>query len=152
MNILNVLLGRKSIDNISMDELENEKIRLSVEEKNLLSKKDKIIEVVEKLLQEDAKAISEMEKGVIKRKLKEKDNEMRDRKIKLEEISQKILVVDGFIRIKKEEKKLKEKGLWQVISKMSMKELEETIVKREIKDDERKEMLKNILSVVDERY
>ncbi|PKP58585.1 MAG: hypothetical protein CVT89_02625 [Candidatus Altiarchaeales archaeon HGW-Altiarchaeales-2] len=123
-----------------------------MEEKNLLSKKDKIIEVVEKLLQEDAKAISEMEKGVIKRKLKEKDNEMRDRKIKLEEISQKILVVDGFIRIKKEEKKLKEKGLWQVISKMSMKELEETIVKREIKDDERKEMLKNILSVVDERY
>ncbi|PKP60342.1 MAG: hypothetical protein CVT88_03435 [Candidatus Altiarchaeales archaeon HGW-Altiarchaeales-1] len=152
MNILNVLLGRKSIDNISMDELENEKIRLSVEEKNLLSKKDKIIEVVEKLLQEDAKAISEMEKGVIKRKLKEKDNEMRDRKIKLEEISQKILVVDGFIRIKKEEKKLKEKGLWQVISKMSMRELEETIVKREIKDDERKEMLKNILSMVDERY
>jgi len=146
-----MLLGRKGIDNISMDELENEKIRLTVEEKNILSKKDKIIETVEKLLQEDAKAISEMEKGVIKRKLKEKDNEMKDIKIKLEEISQKMLVIDGFMRIKKEEKKLKEKDLWQVISKMSMRELEDTIVKREIKDEKRSDMLKEILSIIGER-
>ncbi|PIZ32144.1 MAG: hypothetical protein COY41_01580, partial [Candidatus Altarchaeum sp. CG_4_10_14_0_8_um_filter_32_851] len=137
MGILNMLLGRKNINDISMEELENEKIRLTVEEKNLLSKKDKIIEIAEKLLQEDAKAISEMEKKVIKRKLSEKDNEIKDIKEKLEEISQKISVVDAFIRLKKEEKKLIEKGLWQVISKMSMRELEDTLVKKEIKDEER---------------
>jgi len=146
-----MLLGRKNINDISMEELENEKIRLTVEEKNLLSKKDKIIEIAEKLLQEDAKAISEMEKKVIKRKLSEKDNEIKDIKEKLEEISQKISVVDAFIRLKKEEKKLIEKGLWQVISKMSMRELEDTLVKKEIKDEERSDMLKDILSIVGKR-
>ncbi|NCN65784.1 MAG: hypothetical protein GW779_07155 [Candidatus Altiarchaeum hamiconexum] len=151
MGILNMLLGRKNINDISMEELENEKIRLTVEEKNLLSKKDKIIEIAEKLLQEDAKAISEMEKKVIKRKLSEKDNEIKDIKEKLEEISQKISVVDAFIRLKKEEKKLIEKGLWQVISKMSMRELEDTLVKKEIKDEERSDMLKDILSIVGKR-
>ena len=151
MGILNMLLGRKNINDISMEELENEKIRLTVEEKNLLSKKDKIIEIAEKLLQEDAKAISEMEKKVIKRKLIEKDNEIKDIKEKLEEISQKISVVDAFIRLKKEEKKLIEKGLWQVISKMSMRELEDTLVKKEIKDEERSDMLKDILSIVGKR-
>jgi len=151
MGILNMLLGRKNINDISMEELENEKIRLTVEEKNLLSKKDKIIEIAEKLLQEDAKAISEMEKKVIKRKLSEKDNEIKDIKEKLEEISQKISVVDAFIRLKKEEKKLIEKGLWQVISKMSMRELEDTLVKKEIKDEERSDMLKDIVSIVGKR-
>ena len=78
MKFLDQILGRKGIDKVSMDELENEKIRLGVGEKRVVSRIENLEDDKAKLFREGTTGPSKRRKTILARKIKEKDEEVKD--------------------------------------------------------------------------
>jgi hypothetical protein len=150
MKFLDQILGRKGIDKVSMDELENEKIRLGVEEKRVVSKIENLENDKAKLFREGTTEPSKRRKTILARKIKEKDEEVKDQDREHRKISKKLRAVERFVRVKKKEKKLKEKGLWQVIADMSPDELEDFLVGEETKSMKEEGRLNEVLGILEE--
>lgn len=122
------MFGKKTVKDIALDELSTEKIKLSEEEKRTVSKIERGEGQKAKLFKEGVGEPSKRKKAIIARKIKELDEQVKELDRDHRMISKKIRTVDRLIKVRKRESKLKEKGLWSTVAKMSPEELDEYLL------------------------
>lgn len=127
-SILEKIFGKKTIKDIAPDELSTEKIKLSEEEKRIVSKIERLEEQKAKLFKEGVAEPSKRRKGITARKIKELDESVKEFDRDHRDISKNIRTVDRVKRVREREDRLKEKGLWSTIARMTPVELEKYLI------------------------
>lgn len=151
MTFLETILGRRKRDikDLSLNELQDEKVRLEVEER----KSNKIVSRMEedkaRLFKQGAGEGSRRDKVIIARKIKELDEEVRAQDRKSAMLSQQIRVVNRLISLKRKESELKEAGVWKAITEMDPAALDEYLNEGVIRDETIAAKLKGILGVLE---
>lgn len=149
-SILERVFGKKTVKDIAPDELSTEKIKLSEEEKRIVSRIERLEEQKAKLFKEGVGEPSKRRKAIIARKIKEIDERVKELDRDHRETSKKIRTVDRLKRVREREDRLKEKGLWGTIARMTPAELEKYLIGEEAEKAGEKTRISEILEVLEE--
>ena len=144
----NSLLGVKSIDKLSTNELKTEKIRLDQREAKYLREVDTLEKQKKQLFQEGLKESSQLKQMVLARKIAQHDAEARTISARLRDIGHQVRIVNGLIMIK-DEMSLMAANAKNLISKISLNELAAYVEKSTIKGEFQRERLKEIVATVE---
>jgi len=144
----NGLLGVKSIDKVSTNELKTEKIRLDQREAKYLREVDTLEKQKKQLFQEGIKESSQLKQLVLARKIAQHDTEARTISARLRDIGHQIRIVNGLIMIK-DEMSLMAKDAKNLISKLSLDELATYVDRSTVKGEFQRDRLKEIVAAVE---
>ncbi len=118
---------KKSLDDLDLDELTREKIRLKREESKIAERIDEAEREKAALFQQALATDSKRRRTVIARRIKEIDAAARHNEALSRQISKQIRVFDGLIRIK-ENKRFRERfNALDILKKMNLDELAHTL-------------------------
>ena len=140
----------KTVGDMSVDQLETERIKQQTEEKRRISQIESKEEKKKELFKQGAKESSIMKQAVIARQMKKLDADVKSLMGEQGILSKRIRLLNRLIRIKRNEAKLKEKGVWNAIKKMSAEELDTYVIRAKTDTEREKEILKNLLEVLEE--
>ena len=127
------VLGRgKSLEDLPLDDLRREKIRLDQEEAKLIRDVDKIETQKKELFLKGKDESSQRQQMIIARKIKELDAQAKNMDRQLEFLSRQLRIVNGFMQLKENQRYLRESGLIGVLGKIDLEQLQEYVDKASI--------------------
>jgi len=131
MAILDSLKGmftrKRTLDDVSMDELRREKIRLEQEEARLTRQVEELERQKQQLFLKGKDEASERQQRILARKIKEVDVQARNIDKNLRFISHQLRVVNGFIQVKENQRLWQEAGISSIITQLDLEELQKYV-------------------------
>ena len=109
---------KKTIKDVTVAELETERIRLEEEERRVLTRLEKAEDEKKRLFQQGISEAGKRQKIIFARKMKEVDEQSKELDHRAGRISKQLRVVNRVAAIKRNERKLKESNIWSTISEM----------------------------------
>ncbi|MCX7045002.1 MAG: hypothetical protein NTX50_05885 [Candidatus Sumerlaeota bacterium] len=150
MSFLSAFFGRKkSIKDLSLNDLQTEKVRLEENERRVNKNIEKLEGDKGKLFKQGASEASKRQKIIIARKIKELDEQVKEQDRKSSMLSKQIRVVNRLVSMKRKEGELKAAGLWSTISKMDATELESMLTDGKVSSELETAKVKQILDILE---
>jgi hypothetical protein len=115
---------KKTINDITLDELRREKVRLDQEEKKMLNRIRDIESQKKQLFESGVKNPSEREQKIMARKIKELDVEAKNMDRNLEFFSKQLRILNGFVQLKENQRLLSEMGVSSVLGNIDLQDLQ----------------------------
>jgi len=115
--------AKASLDDLSLDDLRREKIRLDQEERKLLERLRNAEAQKRTLFEEGVRKASEREQRVIARKIKELDVEATSMDRTLDAISKQTRIINGLLQVKERYRFLQESGVSSLLKDIDLQEL-----------------------------
>lgn len=140
---------KKTIKDVTVAELETERIRLEEEERRVLTRLEKAEDEKKRLFQQGISEAGKRQKIIFARKMKEVDEQSKELDHRAGRISKQLRVVNRVAAIKRNERKLKESNIWSTISEMSSEELETLLTADVVRDTAEGEKIKALLDVIE---
>ena len=127
------LFGKnKSLDDLPLDDLRREKIRLDQDEAKLIREVEKIETQKKDLFLKGKDESSQRQQMIIARKIKELDAQSKNMDRQLEFLSRQLRIVNGFMQLKENQRYLRESGLIGVLGKIDLAQLQDYVDKASI--------------------
>ena len=114
---------KATLDDITLDELKHEKVRLDQEERTMIIELRKLEAEKQELFKEGVRNPSELEQRVIARRIKGLDAKSHNLDSMLKSISKQAQIIDGLVQIKDRARLTKESGLTGIIGTLDLDEL-----------------------------
>lgn len=114
---------KKTIEDITIDQLSREQVRLEQEKKRILSEIRQIESTKRKLFEEGVKNASERERLAIAREIKSLDMKAQNKDHMLQAIEKQRQIIDGLAMIKERTRMLSESGLAGVVGNIDLGDL-----------------------------
>ena len=125
MDSLKKLFARKKrLEDISLDDLKRERIRLDQEEKKYSRRIEEIEEDKKRLFMEGKDETSQRKQTILARKIKEKDAEAKNVDRNLQFFSRQLRIINGFVQLKENQRILQQSGISAIISNVDLQELQ----------------------------
>lgn len=112
-----------SLDDLKLDDLKREKVRLELEERKTLSEVKDLEAQKRRLFDEGVKAAGSRESKVIARKIKEVDSQANNMDRLLDTLSQQMRLINGLVRVKEMARIQKESGIGAMLQDMDLQDL-----------------------------
>ena len=141
---------KQTLEDLSLDEMRKEKIRLDQEEKKLMLRLDQIEEQKKKVFLMGREEPSERKKMVLARKFKELDVQAKSMERNLQYFSKQLRIINGFMNLKENRRILQESGLTAIISNMDLQELQIYVDQASIDGTFQLEKLQEVLGTLEE--
>ena len=116
-------LKKARLEDLQLDDLRREKIRLDQEERKMLARLKEVEKQKRQLFQEGVQNASEREQRVIARRIKEADVEAANMDNMLRMISKQMRVLNGLTQLKERSRLAAESGLNSIVSSIDLQEL-----------------------------
>lgn len=143
---------KKSIQDISPEELQRERIRLEQEESKLIKRIDDLEQQKKQLFTKGKDETSVRQQRIIASKIKDVDVQARNLDRNLQLFEHQLRVVNGFIQLKENQKLLTESGLSSVINKMDLVTLQAYIEKATVNESFNMEKLQDVVRTLEEGH
>jgi hypothetical protein len=158
LDVISSLLGpkaaspdnKRTIADITLDDLRREKIRLDQEERKMLARLREVEADKRKLFEEGVKNASEREQRVLARKIKELDVEAKNMDRNLEYFSKQLRIINGFIQLKDNQRLLAEAGISSIISGIDLLDLQKYVDKATVDGEFHMDKFKEVLTTLEE--
>jgi len=141
---------KQTLEDLSLDEMRKEKIRLDQEEKKLMLRLDQIEADKKKVFLMGREEASERKKMVLARKFKELDVQAKSMERNLQYFSKQLRIINGFMNLKENRRILQESGLTAIISNMDLQELQIYVDQASIDGTFQLEKLQEVLGTLEE--
>ena len=141
---------KQTLEDLSLDEMRKEKIRLDQEEKKLMLRLDQIEADKKKVFLMGREEPSERKKMVLARKFKELDVQAKSMERNLQYFSKQLRIINGFMNLKENRRILQESGLTAIISNMDLQELQIYVDQASIDGTFQLEKLQEVLGTLEE--
>lgn len=140
---------RRSLEDIGMDELRRERIRLEHEEKRYVRRIDEIEEDKKALFMQGKDETSRRKQIIIARKIKEKEAEAKniDRNLRL--FSRQLRIVNGLVQLKENELIIKQSGISSIISRLDLQELQSYVLQATVDGEFHMDKFQDIISTLE---
>ncbi|MBN1954843.1 MAG: hypothetical protein JW900_07310 [Anaerolineae bacterium] len=112
------------LDDLSMDDLSKERIRLEHEEKKLLRFVEEAEREKRATFEQATREPSARKRKVMARKIKELEVKAQNIDRNLRVVSQQLRIINAFVQVKENKRIWEQSGLWVQISQMDLSELE----------------------------
>jgi hypothetical protein len=118
---------KRSLKDITVDELRREKIRLEHEESRLAGQVEELERSKQQVFLRGKDESSERQQRILATKIKELDVQAGSMDRNLRFISKQLRIVNGFIQIKENQRLIQEAGLASIISSIDMEKLQQYV-------------------------
>jgi len=142
--------NKKTIADITLDELRREKIRLDQDERKLLARVREVEANKRKLFEEGVRNPSEREQKILARKIKELDVEARNMDRNLQFFSRQLRIINGFIQLKENQRILAESGVASLMGDIDLQTLQVYVDKAAVNGEFHMDKFSEILSTLEE--
>lgn len=153
MAILNDLKSlfssKKGLHDLSVDDLNKERIRLTQTERELLKKIEGIEGQKRERFMAGKDEKSERQQLIIARKIKELDVQAKNYDKSLSVISQQQRTINGFIQLKENEKLIAQSGLSKLLNTVDLGTLQTYVQQASVDGEFKMDKLKEVLGVVE---
>ncbi len=161
INLLNSLLGnnnntkesgppkKRSIEDVPVEELKREKVRLEQEERKLLNEIRTLESQKRSLFDEGVRKASEREQRVLARRIKEVDAQANNYDRMLRSVSKQMRVLNGFIQIKERIRMDKEWGIAGLVSNLNLEDLMSYVSEASVNGEFNMNMFDDVLNVME---
>jgi hypothetical protein len=151
-NLLSPKAGqkRKTIEDITLDELRREKVRLDQEERKVLARIREVEADKKKLFEEGVKNPSEREQRIMARKIKELDVEAKNMDRNLQFFSRQLRIINGFVQLKENQRILAESGLSSLIGNIDLQTLQIYVDRASVDGEFHMDKFSEILNALEE--
>ncbi len=150
-SVKGLLGGRKrTLNDLSMDELRREKTRLEQMESKFIKEVEELERRKQELFQKGVEEGSERQRRIYARKIKELDVESKNIDKNLKFISRQLRVVNGFIQLKKNQALMEQMGLSDIIARMDIQDLEKYVEQASVEGEFNFEKLNDVLRSIEE--
>ena len=140
----------KTIDDVTLDELRREKIRLDQEERKMLGRIREVETDKKKLFEDGVKNPSEREQKIVARKIKELDVEAKNMDRNLQFFSRQLRIINGFIQLKENQRILAESGISSIIGDIDLQTLQIYVDKATVDGEFHMDKFSEILHTLEE--
>jgi len=115
--------AKTSLDDLSLDDMRREKIRLDQEERKMLSRLREVEGQKRNLFEEGVRNASEREQRVIARRIKELDVEAASMDRTLQAISKQTRIINGLLQVKERYRFMAESGVSGLLKDIDLQDL-----------------------------
>ena len=150
MVFLSSIFGkRNTIDNIRVQDLRSEQIKLATKEKALVGQITSHERQAAKNFQlGSSPGISTAQSRIYAREVSKFKARQRDKERQAMDISGKLMAIDRLVRMKERQRDLEEKGIWKTIGSMDLDKLGEILLEANIRDEQQRAMVSTINEVL----
>ena len=141
---------KRSIEDLTMDELRREKIRLEQEEGKLAHRVEDLEKQKQQLFMKGKDEPSELQQRILASKIKEVDVQAKNLAKNLRFISRQLRIINGFLQIKENERLLKESGISSLISTIDLATLRTYVEQASIEGVFQLDKFQDILTTLEE--
>ncbi len=141
---------KKSIQDITLDELRQERIRLEQEESKLIRRVEDLEAQKKQLFLKGKDETSVRQQRIIASKIKDVDVQARNLDKNLQLFSHQLRIMNGFIQIKENQRLLSEHGISSFIDNLDLSTLQSYIEKATVNESFNLEKLKDIVTTMEE--
>jgi len=142
--------NKASIEDLAIDDLRREKIRLDQEERKLLARLREVEAEKRKLFEDGVRNASEREQRVFARRIKEKDVEASNMDRMLQAISKQMRILNGLIQIKESSRMMNESGIADVLKGLDLQDLVSYIDKASVDGEFHVDKFDEIINAIEE--
>lgn len=154
MNILNPIRGlldrKRSIEDLDVDELRKEKIRLEQEERKIVREVEELEERKQELFQQGKDETSDRQRRILATKIKELDVQGKNLDKNLQFIARQLRIVNGFMQIKENQRLLEKAGVSSVISTVDLPTLQHFVEEASVEGAFQMDKFKEILQTLED--
>lgn len=141
---------KRSIEDISVDELRREKIRLEQEEVKLARRVEELERQKHELFMKGKDETSDLQKRILATKIKELDVQAKNLGKNLQFISRQLRIINGFLQIKENQRLLQESGVSSVISQIDLATLRTYVEQASVEGVFQLDKFQEILQTIEE--
>jgi len=159
MNLLNSLLGtqkdeggkpkKRSIENVPVEELKREKVRMAQEERKLLNEIRTLEAQKRSLFNEGVRKASEREQRVLARRIKELDAQSNNYDRFLQSLSKQMRVLNGLVQVKERIRMDQEWGIAGLVSNLNLEDLMAYVSEASVNGEFNMNMFDDVLQVLE---
>lgn len=154
MNILNPIRGlldrKRSIEDLDVDELRKEKIRLEQEERKIVREVEELEERKQELFQQGKDETSDRQRRILATKIKELDVQGKNLDKNLQFIARQLRIVNGFMQIKENQRLLEKAGVSSVISTVDLPTLQHFVEEASVEGAFQMDKFQEILQTLED--
>ncbi len=143
---------KKSIQDITSEELQRERIRLEQEESKLIKRIDDLEVQKKQLFMKGKDETSVRQQRIFASKIKEVDVQARNLDRNLQLFSHQLRIINGFVQLKENQRLLTESGVSSVINKMDLATLQTYIEQATVNESFNLEKLQDIVRTLEEGH
>lgn len=150
-DVLGRLFGKKrTLDDVTLDELRYEKIRLEQEEAKLARKVEELENQKQQLFLKGKDEPSERKRRIIATQIKEQDVQARNLDRQLQFCSRQLRIINGLIQVKENQALLSKAGLSRIIGTMDIGELRKYVERASVEGAFQLDRFQEILNTLEE--
>jgi hypothetical protein len=138
------------LEDLSIDDLQREKIRLAQEERKLIARLKEVEKQKKQLFAEGVQNDSDRERRVIARRIKELDVEANNMDRMLQIISKQMRTLNGLMQLKERARMASESGLTNLITNLDLEELIRYIDKASVDGEFNMDKFNQVLEALEE--
>jgi len=138
------------LEDLSIDDLQREKIRLAQEERKLIARLKEVEKQKKQLFAEGVQNDSDRERRVIARRIKELDVEANNMDRMLQIISKQMRTLNGLMQLKERARMAAESGLTNLITNLDLEELIRYVDKASVDGEFNMEKFDQVLRALEE--
>ncbi len=140
----------KTIEDIKLDDLRREKVRLEQEERKMLDRLRKLEAKKRALFEEGVRNPSEREQRVLARRIKELDVQANSMDSMLQAISKQMRILNGLIQVKERTRIMSESGFSKLLSEMDLGDLISYVDKASVEGEFHMNKFDDLINVLEE--
>ncbi len=141
---------KRSIEDLTMDELRREKIRLEQEEGKLAHRVEDLEKQKQQLFMKGKDEPSELQQRILASKIKEVDVQAKNLAKNLRFISRQLRIINGFLQIKENQRLLQESGISSLINTIDLATLRTYVEQASIEGVFQLDKFQEILGTLEE--
>ncbi len=141
---------KRSLKDITVDELKREKIRLELEEKRQAGQVEELERQKQRIFLQGKDESSDRQQRILATKIKELDVQAGNMDKNLRFISKQLRIINGFIQIKENQRLVQEAGLASIISKIDMEKLQQYVEQASVEGSFQWDKFESILGNLEE--
>ncbi len=142
----------KTLDDLTLDDLRRERIRLEQEEKKLIRQVEELETQKRELFLQGTQESSSRKQVILARKIKELDVQSLNIDKNLQFFSKQLRILNGFIQLKENERILSQSGISKLISGVDLQTLQNYVDRATVDGVFHMDKFEEILSVMEESY
>jgi hypothetical protein len=142
--------GKKSLKDISLDDLKRERIRLEQEQRKYTKRSDEVEDEKKQLFMAGKDEASHRKQAILAQRIKEKDVEGKNIEKNLQFFSYQLRIIGGFIQLKENQRILKQSGISAIINKVDLQDLERYVDESTVDGEFNINKLTDILGTLEE--
>jgi hypothetical protein len=150
VNVKDVFKRKKSINDITLDELNKERIRLSNERKGMNQQVLQLEEQKKQLVLKGKDAPSIREQRMIASEIIDVDTRARGLEKNLDLFSRQLRIINGFIQIKRNKRILEQHGVSKLVNSMDLGELQSYVERTAVDENFTQDKLTELINVIEQ--